>query len=107
MGILSIATFSSNNLGGCPFLSENDLKKCSRGSFDYRMNYNTGTHLLKWFDKKYAVVGSSFARVECTNTVKRYDLTQKKKVNIDCRGMVSQYNRSMGGVDLADMLIAL
>ena len=62
---------------------------------------------MKWFDNKYVVVGSSFAGVECTNTVERYDLEQKKKVKNDCPDMVSQYNRSVGRVYLADMLIAL
>ena len=62
---------------------------------------------MKWFDNKYVVVGSSFAGVECTSTVERYDLEQKKKVKSDCPDMVSQYNRSVGRVYLADMLIAL
>ena len=107
MEILSIATFCSNQIRGCPLMSEKDLKKHCCGSFDYRTDYNTGTHMLKWFDNKCAVVGSSFAGVECTSTVERYDLARKKKVKINCPGMVSQYNRSVGGVDLADILIAL
>ena len=78
MGILSIATFHSNCLGGCPLMFEKDLKKRSRGLFNYRTDYNSGTHLLKWYDNK-CVVGSSFAGVECTNAVGRYDLAQKKK----------------------------
>ena len=108
MLILSIATFCSNRFGGCPLMSEKDLKKCGRGWFDYRTDYNTGTHLLKWFDNKCVVIGLSYVGVECTNTLERYNLAQKqKKVKIDCPDMVSQYNRSMGGVDLADILIAL
>ena len=83
------------------------MKKCGRGSFGYWTGCNTRTHLMKWFDNKYVVVGSSFAGVECTNTVERYDLEQKKKVKNDCLVMVSQYDRSMGRVYLADMLIAL
>ena len=85
-------------------MSKKDLKKCGHGSFDYRTDCNTGTYLLKWFDKCVVVV-LSFARVECTNTVERYDLAQK--VKIDCHDMVSQYNQSMGGVDLADIPITL
>ena len=92
MGILSIATFRSNRLGGCPLMSKKDLRKRVRGSFDYWTDYNTRTHLLKWFDNKCVVVGSSFAGVECTNTVKKYDLAQTKKVKIDCPDMFSQYN---------------
>ena len=67
------------------------------GSFDSRTDYNTGTQFLKWFGNKCVVVVSSFAGVECMNTVERYDLAQKKKVKIDCPDLISQYNRSMIG----------
>ena len=87
-------------------MSKKDLKKCGRGSFDYRTYYNAGTHLLKWFDNKFVVFGSSFAAVECAKAVEKYNLAQKK-VKINCFDMVSQYNRSMVGFDLVDMLIAL
>ena len=64
MRILSVATFRSNRLGGCPSMSEKDLKKRVRVSFDYRTIYNNRTYFLKWFDNKCVVVGSSFAGVE-------------------------------------------
>ena len=79
MRILSIVTFRSNRLGEYPLMSEKDLKKCGCGSFDYWTDYNTRTHLLKLFDNKCVVVGSSFAGVECTNTVERYNLTQRRR----------------------------
>ena len=107
MGILSIATFCANGLGGCPLMSKKDLKKSGCGSFNYRTDMKTGMHLLKWFDNKCVVVGSTFTGVECTETVERYDPSQKKKVKIDCPDMVLQYNKSMGGVDLVNMLIAV
>ena len=88
-------------------MTEKDLKPRGRGSFDYRTDCNTGLHLLKWFDNKCVIVGSSFAGVECHNTVQRYDQAKKEKVTIDCPDIVSQYNQSMGGVDLADMLVSL
>ena len=58
-------------------------------SFDSRTDYNTGTQFLKWFGNKYVVVVSSFAGVECKNTVERYKLAQKKKVTMDCPDIVS------------------
>ena len=85
-------------------MSEKDLKKWSYGSFDYRTDYNTSAHLMQWFDNEFVVVVSSFPGVECTNIVQRYNLAQKKKIKIDCPDTVLQYNRSMGGVDLTDML---
>ena len=91
-GNSTITKSCSYRLGGCLLMSKKDLKKRDRGSFDYRTEYNTGTHLLKWFDSKCFVVGSSFAGVEYTNTVDKYDLAQKKKVKIHFPDMVSQYN---------------
>ena len=107
MRILTMATFLSNRLGGCPLMTEKDLKARGRGSFDYWTDGNTGLHLLKWVDNKCVTVGSSFAGVECHNMVQRYDQAKKEKVTIDCPDIVSQYNQSMGGVGLADMLISL
>ena len=96
IGILSVVTFCPNCLGECTLMSEKNLKKRGCGSFDYWTDYNTRTHVLKWFEDKCAVVGSNFAGVECINTVERYDLAQKKKVKINCPDIVSQYSRSMG-----------
>ena len=106
MGILSVFTFYSNRLGGCPLMSEKSLKKWGHGSFDCREDFNTRTHLLKWFENKCVAVGSSIAGVECFITVERYDLAQTK-VKIYCPDMVSQYNHSMDRVDLANALIVL
>ena len=80
-------------------MSEKDLKKRDRVSFDYWTIYNNRTYFLKWFDNKCVVVGSGFAGVEWTDTVERYDLAQKK-VKIDCPDMVSQYNRFILFIDL-------
>ena len=88
-------------------MSKKDLRKRGRGSFNYRTDCNTETHFVKWFDNKCVVVGAGFAGAECTNTVKRYNFAQKKKVKMDCLDMVPQYNRLLGWVDLVDMLIAL
>ena len=63
MRILTIAAFRLNRLGGCPLMAEKDLKARGRGSFDYWTDGNTGLHLLKWFDNKCVIVGSSFAGV--------------------------------------------
>ena len=90
MGITSVATFCSNRLGGYPLVSKKDLKKRGRGSFDYWMDYKyRDTFVFKWFDNICVVVESSFLGVECTKTVKRYDLAQTEKFMIDCPDMFS------------------
>ena len=59
--ILDTGTFLSNRIGGCPLMSEKDLKKEGRDSYDYRTDQNTGTHLLKWFDNKCVLLGSTYS----------------------------------------------
>ena len=53
MRILSILTFPSNRLDGYPLIPGKDLKKRGLRLFDYWTDYNTKTHLLKWFDNKF------------------------------------------------------
>ena len=88
-------------------MSEKDLKKEGRGSYDYRTDQNTDTHLLKWFDNKCVLLGSTYSGVKASSTMQRFDLKQKKQVDAQCPDMVKDYNGPMGGVDLADMLIEL
>lgn len=107
MGIFVTATFRTNRLGECPLMSEKYLKKQGSGSFDYRTDKNSGLHLIKWFDNKSVVLGSTFSGVESTTTFERYNTMEKKKMKVNYLGMVLQYNQSMGGVDLVDMLISI
>ena len=101
------ATFRSNRLKRCPLVSEKELKKEVRESYDYRTNVNSGLHLVKWYDNKCVHLASTFSGVNATSSEKRWDSKAKNHKDVLLSDMVSDYNSSMGGVDLADMLIAL
>lgn len=107
MGILCTATIRSNRLGSCSLSSDADLKARGRGSFDFRTDRNSGIHVLKWMDNKCVVLASTFAGVSCSNTVERWNGKEKTHVQVQQPNIVAGYNSSMGGVDLADMLISL
>ncbi|CAB3977807.1 Hypothetical predicted protein [Paramuricea clavata] len=83
LGYPTTATVRANRIAKCPLKSEKQLKKDGRGSFDYRTDDTS------------------------SKKVKRWDGKAKKHVDVKCPDVVCQYNESMGGVDLADMLIAL
>ena len=105
--LFTTATYRANRLQGCPLALDQDLKKQGRGSFDYLTDVNTGLHVVKWFDNRCVHVASTFSGVKAEKEVQRWDGKQKNYVKIKCPDMVSCYNSSMGGVDLADMLISL
>lgn len=50
---------------------------------------------------------SSCASVNPVGQVRRYSKKEKRKISVPCPKIVSEYNTHMGGVDLADMMIAL
>ena len=107
MGILCMATIRSNRLGSCTLSSDADLKARGRGAFDYRTDKNYGIHVVKWMDNKCVLLTSTFTGVSCSNTVERWNGKEKTHVQVQQPDIVREYNSSMGGVDLADMLISL
>lgn len=106
-GILSCGIVRANRLQGCPLLSNEELKERGRGSIDYKSDLNSGVCVAKWLDNNSEYVALNFAGVEPVGKVKRWSDAEKCKKEIDCPLIVLQYNKGMGGVDLADMLIAL
>ena len=105
MGILATATFKMNCLARCPLMSDKDLKKEGRGTFDCRTDKNSTLRVVKWHDNKAVTVGSTFGGVGASSTKKQWDAKSKDHVDVSYPDMIRDYNQSMGGVDLSDMLI--
>lgn len=106
-GILSLGTFRANRLRGCTFITDKELQKQGRGSFEQMVDNNEKVALVKWADNKAVLLGSSFVAAQPVEKIKRYNKEQKSKIDVTCPQIVKQYNAHMGGVDLADMLIAI
>ena len=71
------------------------------------MNTDTGLLVAKWFDNRIVHVASNCAEINPVGSVKRWSKTAKLHQDISCPNMIMEYNIGMGGVDTADMLIAL
>ena len=107
LGILTTATIRGNRIAGCPLKCEKDLKKEGRGSSSYRSDANSGIVLVRWFDNTSVQLVSTYSSPATSGTVKRWDQSSKRHIPVPCLEVVKDYNSTMGGVDPADMLIAL
>ena len=63
--------------------------------------------MTKWYDNKCEQLISNFCNTVEVSKVKRSDCKEKKFIDINCPSAVMTYNKSMGGIDLSDMLILL
>ena len=82
------------------------MEKKGRGEFDYRVDSNTGVIVTKWVDNKTVLVGSNYVDIDPMGAIKRWDKTSNSYKDIPCPKIVLAYNKDMGGVALANMLIS-
>lgn len=106
-GILSLGTIRCNRLRSCPLKSDSDLRREGRGSFDQAVDNSNRNVVIKWYDNKSVILCSSYIASNPVETIQRYSKVGGGKVQIVCPQLVKHYNSHMGGVDLADMFIAL
>ena len=74
---------------------------------DYRTDNNSGIIITKWVDNKTLNLISNYVGVKPMASVQQWSKKEKSKVQVPCPQIVVAYNKAMGGVDLADMLISL
>jgi len=59
MGIFATGTIRKNRISNCQLLSDAELKKRGRGSFDTKYEVNKNLSCVKWFDNKSVQLLSS------------------------------------------------
>ena len=106
-GILACGTIRANRLKGCPLKENKEMKAEGRGALDFMCDMNSGIVVAKWFDNNAVHIASNFVGVHPVGSVERWCSDQKARKEINCPQIIICYNKGMGGVDLADMLIAL
>ena len=104
-------TVRLSRLQGLPKSKDQDkrLMKMGRGAFEEKQQRHDAVDitLVRWFDNKIVNMISTFAKANPTSTVCRFDKKRKIQVAVTLPDIVARYNKSMGGVDLADQLISL
>ena len=63
--------------------------------------------LVRWLDNRCVTVVSSYLGALPPDSVRRYDRSKKEHINVDRPSIIGVYNKSMGGVDLMDMMCSL
>ena len=106
-GIHAVGTIRANRLQGCPLDSAKDLTKQGRGSYDCRVDLNSAIIIVRWMDNSVVQLASNFVGVNPVGKIDRWVKSANARSQVDCPQIVLHYNKSMGGVDLADMLIQL
>ena len=91
-GILAVGTIRLNRLGRCSVSSTDNT---------------SGIIVVKWVDNNVVQLVSNFIGIEPMTSIERWCEKETKREDIPCPQIVKQCNKSMGGVDLADMPIAL
>jgi len=106
-GILANGTVRINRMSGCQFKSDKELKKEGRGTYDSKIDTNSGIVGCKWFDNKFVHLFSNYIGPEPTDEVQRWSTTSKTRIPVQRPAVVKEYNSFMGGVDLHDMLVEI
>lgn len=106
-GILSLGTIRRNRIPNSKLPDEKLFKKQPRGaSVEYVANVNSvDISVTSWRDNKIVNLASTFAGDIPKSTVRRYDKSNKRYIDIDRPFVVGEYNRHMGGVDLIDSIM--
>ncbi|XP_062535158.1 piggyBac transposable element-derived protein 3-like, partial [Armigeres subalbatus] len=114
-GIFALGTIRNNRIPNNKLPTDTALKKCERG---YSTEYVGTAHGVSisttvWNDNKAVRLASSYVGVKSrttkdkdpTDTVSRFVRSTKRRIDVACPPMIREYNRHMGGVDMADGLI--
>ena len=106
-GFWALATLNANRSRKCPLPSESELKKSGRGSSAQHVNKERSVVVTSWYDSRRVLMISNFIGKEPVGECTRYIRKEKATASVERPASVKLYNNYMGGVDKADMMLAL
>lgn len=78
-----------------------------RGCYEELFSNDGRLCCVRWLDNKPVHILSTYLAASPLCVVNRWSKVAQARVDIDCPSCVREYNKNMGGVDLADMLLSL
>ncbi|XP_054281215.1 piggyBac transposable element-derived protein 2-like [Macrosteles quadrilineatus] len=106
-GLLALKTVRENRSGRCPFSKDKDLLKKGHGFSKMKIDVDNKVRACKWVDNKVVCLLSTFSGADPADEVERWSEAEKRKIQVPRPAIVMEYNASMRGVDLHDMLVEL
>ncbi|KRX30969.1 PiggyBac transposable element-derived protein 3, partial [Trichinella sp. T6] len=94
-------------LKNAPLKTEKELKKAGRGAFHVCTTAENNLCIVRWHDSAVVDLSSTYVCTQPLCKVKRWNKKDKTLDDVSCPAIVKEYNKYMGGVDLAGMLRAL
>lgn len=83
------------------------LKREGRGSSQVIVRDDENLAITKWYDNKPVIMLSSVEAKDIIDYCQRWCKRDKKYVTVERPRVIREYNTNMGGVDLADRLLAV
>ena len=106
-GFPCIGTLNKARLKGCLLLTDGKMKKQERGTLDYRTDIHFGVIVVKWINNNTVCLALTYAGITPQDRCRRWNVKDKSRVKVSRPAIVYEYNRHMGGVNLADMLVEM
>jgi hypothetical protein len=106
-GIHSVGTVRQDRTGKAPLRDEKIMKKCGRGTMDCVVDEDAKIAVTRWIDNNSICSVSSYAALDPVQSCQRWSGKDQSKIDVPMPHVVQEYNKFMGGVDLADMVIEL
>ena len=104
--IKATGTVRVNRIEDCPVMPVDQCKKSARGTYDYRLDTQSSTIVVRWNDNSVVTLASNCHGVEPIGSAQRWSSAEKSRISISQPHLIGQYNRNMGGVDRMDQNIS-
>lgn len=105
--IFAVATLKSNRSRGCSVPTDEVMRKKERGDVAQFTDAKAGLVICAWYDNRRVLTISNFLGKDPVSNCKLYDRKKKEDVSVPRPACIELYNKFMGGVDKADILLSL
>ena len=104
--IWAVSTLNKKRSRKCHIPTEKEMKEGGRGTSEEFVDSSGSIVVAAWYDNKEVLTLSNYVGKDTIGKCNHYDKSQKKRIVIDRPNSVAIYNKFMGGVDKADMLLS-